>query len=186
MLTSLVKGVPYAPIWASFGNATTAIGAGLMTTFLPSTSAGKWIGYQILAGVGRGIALQMVCNASIIENNYSLTFLSQPILAAQAILPPTEIAVAVASILFFQYFGGAIGVNIAKTVFANALSSALKEYAPNVDAQKIIQAGATDFHNTVTSQDIQGVVQAYNQALALTFVCKCSTPNSINIPQIVC
>jgi hypothetical protein len=37
-----------------------AIGNGLLATLSPSTSTGKWIGYQILLGVGRGIGLQMV------------------------------------------------------------------------------------------------------------------------------
>lgn len=31
-----------------------------MTTFTANTSEGKWIGYQILAGFGRGAALNMV------------------------------------------------------------------------------------------------------------------------------
>ena len=31
-----------------------------MSLFTPRTSMGKWIGYQIIAGVGRGCAFQMV------------------------------------------------------------------------------------------------------------------------------
>lgn len=37
-----------------------AIADGLLSTFMPNTSTGKWIGYQILAGFGQGIGLQMV------------------------------------------------------------------------------------------------------------------------------
>lgn len=40
-----------------------AIGNGLLSTFDPNTSTGKWIGYQILVGAGQGGALQMVCFA---------------------------------------------------------------------------------------------------------------------------
>lgn len=42
------------------GTILSAIGSGLMSLFKPHTSMGKWIGYQIIAGVGRGCALQMV------------------------------------------------------------------------------------------------------------------------------
>lgn len=44
-----------------------AIGCGLISTFTIETSTGVWIGYQIIAGAGRGCGLQMVCFASKIE-----------------------------------------------------------------------------------------------------------------------
>lgn len=42
------------------GTVFSALGSGLMSQFTPHTSIGTWIGYQIIAGVGRGCALQMV------------------------------------------------------------------------------------------------------------------------------
>lgn len=42
------------------GNVFIALGSGLTTMFEPSTKAGEWIGYQILVGAGRGMALQVV------------------------------------------------------------------------------------------------------------------------------
>lgn len=42
------------------GNILIALGGGLTTTFVPSTGSGEWIGYQILVGAGRGLALQVV------------------------------------------------------------------------------------------------------------------------------
>lgn len=41
-----------------------AVGTGLMATFDENTSAGEWIGYQILAGLGRGIVTQVVRRGS--------------------------------------------------------------------------------------------------------------------------
>ena len=35
------------------------IGSGLYYTLDPSSSAGHWIGYQIIAGVGQGIVIQL-------------------------------------------------------------------------------------------------------------------------------
>jgi hypothetical protein len=37
-----------------------AIAYGLLSTLAPGTSTGKWIGYQIIAGVGRGLGVQIV------------------------------------------------------------------------------------------------------------------------------
>jgi hypothetical protein len=37
-----------------------AIGTGLMSTFDSHTPMSKWIGYQIVAGVGQGSGFQMV------------------------------------------------------------------------------------------------------------------------------
>lgn len=55
-----VRKLHYIPPWAILGSMVTAIGSGLMVTFEKDTSEGKWIGYQILAGFGRGTALNMV------------------------------------------------------------------------------------------------------------------------------
>ncbi|ORY10726.1 major facilitator superfamily domain-containing protein [Clohesyomyces aquaticus] len=150
--TLLLRVVPYAPVWGLVGNIAVAIGSGLLTTLTSSATAAQWIGYPILNGIGRGMALQM------------------PVLAVQAVLPSTEIAYATAIILLFQYFGGAVANCIAKTVFINALSPALRKYAPGVDVLRVIQAGATEVFELVDAKDVDGVVKAYNEALTLTFV----------------
>lgn len=48
----------YLP-WAMASGVLTSIGTGLISTFTPTTSTGTWIGYQILAGAGRGCGIQM-------------------------------------------------------------------------------------------------------------------------------
>jgi Na+/melibiose symporter-like transporter len=48
----------YQPfLWA--GGILITIGSGLYYTLDPSSSAGSWIGYQIVAGVGQGIVIQL-------------------------------------------------------------------------------------------------------------------------------
>lgn len=49
----------YLP-WSIASGAIVAIAAGLVSTFTPDTSTAKWVGYQFLAGIGRGCGLQMV------------------------------------------------------------------------------------------------------------------------------
>lgn len=50
----------YIPV-TLFAAVLLSVGSGLIATFSPSTPTGKWIGYQILYGAGRGLGLQMVC-----------------------------------------------------------------------------------------------------------------------------
>ena len=42
-----------------------AIGSGLLSMLSPSTPSSKWIGYQILLGIGRGFGIQMVNSPSV-------------------------------------------------------------------------------------------------------------------------
>lgn len=42
------------------GTVLAAVGSGLISTFTLDTNTGTWIGYQIIGGLGRGFALQMV------------------------------------------------------------------------------------------------------------------------------
>ncbi|KAH7115119.1 major facilitator superfamily domain-containing protein [Dendryphion nanum] len=147
----LLKPVPYAPVWGVFGNLCAAVGAGLMTTFQPTTSAGKWIGYQIIVGIGRGFSMQI------------------PLVAAQSTLLPSESSIAIAMLLFSQFFGGSIVNCIAKTIFINDLRPALHQYVPSVDPQKVIDAGATEIIKLVEPKDVQGIIVAYNRALTVTF-----------------
>ncbi|KAJ9260816.1 hypothetical protein DTO195F2_4429 [Paecilomyces variotii] len=146
-----VELIGYCTAWALFGCTLSSIGAGLMTTFLPSTGAGPWIGYQILMGTGRGSVLQM------------------PITAIQNLLPAQDVAIASSQVFFFQYLGGAIFLAVGETIFTNGLRSSLQTYAPNVDAQTIINAGASGVRTTAPPADLADVLLAYNHALVHTF-----------------
>lgn len=101
--------------------------------------------------------------------------LVQPILSAQAVLPESQISIATASMLFFQYFGATFLNCIAKTVFLNVLGPALAEYAPDLDSQTVIGAGATEVLKVVAPKDVEGVKLAYNKALTTTFVSEVKT-----------
>ena len=95
-------------------------------------------------------------------------------IAIQGILSPKEIPIATANIFFFQYFAGALANCIAKTIFVNALGPALREYAPNVDAQAVIHSGATEIVRLASVADRAGIIEAYNKSLTLTFWLPCA------------
>jgi hypothetical protein len=58
--TWVVGKLGYYTPWALVSAVLAAIGAGLLGTLLPDSSTGRWIGYQIISGTGRGFGLQMV------------------------------------------------------------------------------------------------------------------------------
>ncbi|KAH0831780.1 hypothetical protein AYO21_06304 [Fonsecaea monophora] len=141
---------------AATGSAFVTIAAGLTSTLTMHTGAGKYVGYQILNGVGRGITMQ------------------QPIQAVQSIVSPAMIPVATATVAFAQTFGAALFISLGQTIFINLLSHAMRTYAPGVNAQDVINTGATNYLATLpaggaNADTRHGVLRAYNQAITSTF-----------------
>ncbi|CAG8889869.1 unnamed protein product [Penicillium egyptiacum] len=94
-------------------------------TFDIGTSTGKWIGYQILAGVGNGFGVQV------------------PIIMAQGNTDAHDMG-ATTAILSFQTIGGAFMQSGAQAAFANRLLTELPNAAPNVDPSAVVATGATE------------------------------------------
>lgn len=147
----LVGRLKYYLPWILASGALTALGTGLISTFTPTTPIGTWIGYQILAGAGRGCGIQM------------------PLVAIQTTLPQDQSPVGVALAIFAQTFGGALYLTFAETDFTTALKEALRTFAPTVSADTVIAAGASSFRKVVPTADIAGVLLAYNRAVQHTF-----------------
>ncbi|ROW00329.1 hypothetical protein VMCG_07322 [Cytospora schulzeri] len=129
-----------------------SIAAGLLTTLRPSTTAANWIGYQILFGFGIGCGFQL------------------PQIAAQTVLPFKDIPTGIAITLFFQSLGGSIFVSAGNNVLNDRLVryiTALK--LESVNAEDVIEAGATAWRSVVPAESVDVVVDAYSRALRDTF-----------------
>ncbi|KAH8686944.1 major facilitator superfamily domain-containing protein [Ilyonectria robusta] len=126
LLPSILSQIVAAVFIGVIGSAAVlAIASGLLTTLSPHTSTAKWAGFQVLLGFGRGIGMQM------------------PIIAIQASTPPALTSIATAVLVFSQTFGGAVFVSIANVIFNNKLKGELTARLPHIDANMIIEAGAT-------------------------------------------
>ncbi|KAL1847040.1 hypothetical protein Plec18170_008816 [Paecilomyces lecythidis] len=123
---------------ALVGPAVGAIGAGLLCTMRVDTSAGRWIGYEIIAGAGFGAAIQ------------------QYFLAIQTVLPAEEVPIGTALLLLIQNISGAIFVSIGSAMIRNRLASGLESRpeSSRPDIMAILSAGATDVRSLVKSDDI--------------------------------
>ncbi|EGX88299.1 MFS transporter, putative [Cordyceps militaris CM01] len=127
------------------------VGSGLCTTLAPNTSVGKWVGFQIITSIGRGVALQA------------------PITAVQEYVPIQHHAVSISILSLFLQLGIAVSVSSCQTIFNNRLPALLQRYAPGVDITMIVEAGATKARHFVEPAQLPGFLYAYNKAVTSVF-----------------
>lgn len=138
---------------AIIGCAIGTVGCGLITTITPTSSVGTWIGFEILASAGIGLAIQ------------------QGFSAVQIVLPLDEVAIGTAAVVAFQSLGGAIFVSVGNTILQNDLLSASHHNKlPGVDIQAVIKGGASEFRHRVPPEAIPQLVAIYVRALQKVFV----------------
>jgi hypothetical protein len=75
--------------------------------------------------------------------------MQNPITAIQLAVPPSQIPIGTALVVFCQFFGGGIFIALSQTIFTNSLGPALDKYAPGVDAGFVINIGATSLREAV-------------------------------------
>ncbi|KAL3424015.1 major facilitator superfamily transporter [Phlyctema vagabunda] len=130
---------PFLIVGASLGT----IGAGLIYTLDIGTSSGKYIGYQIVAGVGIGVCIQV------------------PVIVAQATCAAVDLPIAMSCILFFQMLGGAIGVSVAQNIFDNRLVQSLPILAPSTSVETVLGVGAYGLQTSFSGNQLQGILESY-------------------------
>jgi MFS family permease len=154
-----------------FGSSLATVACGLFYTFNTDTSTGRWIGYQILAGVAWGSGFQMAINtvqakakpadlSTAISLNFS-KFL-QTVSTHKRKHAVNEFAA-------FQTFGGAFGIAAAQSAFVNIMTGKLASTAPTVDPATVILTGSAEIRNVFAPDQIPGIVLAYMSGLKVTF-----------------
>ena len=74
-----------------------------------------------------------------------------------------------AVVMFSQSFGAALFLSLAETVFSNSFGHLISQYAPTVNGQSVIDAGATGFRAIVSGRDLAGVLTAYAKSIDRVF-----------------
>jgi hypothetical protein len=90
-------------------------------------------------------------------------------LAVQNKLPPEQNSVGMAILIFMQGLGGALFQSFSQIALTNGLKNALPHFAPNVNPQIVINAGATGLKEAVAKADLKNVLLAYGQAVNHVF-----------------
>ncbi|PLN85653.1 major facilitator superfamily domain-containing protein [Aspergillus taichungensis] len=155
------KHVRYYNPWFFVGSSMLCIASGLYTTFSPaSVSASKWVGFQILQGLGCGFAAQMAL----------LTV--QNVLKAR----PSIIPVGISTVLFAQYFGSSVMQTMGSSIFHNKLVQGLESASgPRLDASGVtllLDAGTLNVRETALRafpDRVESIISAYNDAITTVF-----------------
>ncbi|KAB8259413.1 putative efflux pump antibiotic resistance protein [Aspergillus pseudonomiae] len=139
----LLSKVGYYQPFLLVGAAIVTIGSGLIYTWEINTSSAKIIGYQILAGMGDGICVQI------------------PVTVVQIFVHQKDLATVTALVLFFQLGSGVIGIAAGQSIFSNRVIQSLARYAPGTSPTTVLQAGAAELQAVFGEAEVQGVRRAY-------------------------
>ncbi|KFY31150.1 hypothetical protein V493_01360 [Pseudogymnoascus sp. VKM F-4281 (FW-2241)] len=130
----------------------TTIGVGLLYTLDIGTSSSKWIGYQVITGLGLGLGFQV------------------PVSAAQATLPQIDIPSGSAMIIFVQTIGGAFLVSAGQSAFVAKLSEYIVQSGPSISAPQVIGTGATEIRRVFAAEEVPIILRAYVQGIQTSFI----------------
>lgn len=116
----------------------TSIGAGLLTTFNPTSGHPEWIGYQVIFGAGTGLGYQTT-------------------LTVVQTLPVRDVSISTSIVLFLMNLVGTVMLSVVENGFTNQLVGNLGRLSSGVDPDVVMGAGATGFREMV-SEDMYGEV----------------------------
>ncbi|CAI7588105.1 unnamed protein product [Penicillium glandicola] len=139
------------PLFWIIGGTLATVGCGLFYTFDTETSAGKWIGYQIIVGFSVGWAFQAAMSN------------------AQVHASPEDMSQATAIVNFFLTVGGAFFLSAAQCVFNNRLIETVAAKLPEIDLALVIETGATEVRETFTASQVFVIIDAYMVGLKAVF-----------------
>ncbi|KAJ5871570.1 uncharacterized protein N7529_003923 [Penicillium soppii] len=155
-LASIVQGfalskIGIVPLFWVIGGVLATVGTGLFYTFDTETSAGRWIGYQIIVGFSIG------CTFQIAMSN------------AQVHASPEDMSQATAIVNFFLTVGGAFFLSAVQCAFSNQLIATLAKTLPEIDPAVVIGTGATQIREAFTASQVSIIIDAYMIGLKAVF-----------------
>lgn len=102
---------------------------------------------KIITGVGLGLVLQ------------------QPNIAAQTVLPNSEVSIGLSLLNFLSFLGGTIFVTVSQTLLENRLIEGLKEVIPSLSSSTLADGGATSLRSMVSEDKLPIVLDTYNDSI---------------------
>lgn len=134
-----------------------SIACGLFTTFEVTTGSPQWIGYEVIFGFGAGL------------------YITAPMIAVQSVLSPADTPIGIATVSFFQMFGGSLFAAISQTIFNEQLVKQLGKNVPDIDIQALLAAGTIGVGKVASLEQMPGVLRSYNIALMDPFYLAAAT-----------
>ena len=153
------------------GSMTAVTGSALFYTFETDSSLGHIIGYQLLGGLGWGLAFQVpiiMSQGSVDAQDLSCVtamVLCKPIL--QHLFSHAHEKMLILSV--FMNLGGTTFVSAAQCAFVNKMINTLASIAPGIDPDKVILTGATRIRETFSADEVPLILDAYTDGIKLAF-----------------
>ena len=161
------------------GSTLATIGCGLLYTFSTHSSPAQWIGYQILAEFGIGLAFQVsIISARATAAPTDLSSITAMVLCKSQRVPvplyrhalPTPSArIKLTYLLVFQVIGGAFFVSAGEVALSNVLLGKLPITAPSVKPQTVVATGVTELRSTFPADTIPGIIAAFMDGLKVAY-----------------
>lgn len=149
----LVSKIGYFAPPAIVGAAIGTVGCGLLSTLQVNSGPGRWVGYQVVASAGLGMAVQ------------------QGVIAVQTVLTLEQVPIGIAAVVSMQSLGGAVFVSVGNNILQNILDQAsAAKHLSGIDVKAVIAAGATQFRAIVPAESLPALLVAYNYALQRVFI----------------
>lgn len=142
----------YAP-FMHIGSAIASVGLGLLSTLTAHTSAGRWVGYQIICGVGIGLGLD------------------GPQLAAQAVFDQADVPVALTVVTTLMNLGGAVFVSVGSSIFNNRAAVLLRSSAPGLSEAVTAGTGLTELVKSLPVGERSEAIEAIQVVVSNIFQC---------------
>ncbi|KAI9644741.1 hypothetical protein NHQ30_006768 [Ciborinia camelliae] len=114
------------------GTMLSTVGCGLLTTITLDTSTFIWAAFEIIIGMGLGLAMQL------------------PYTALQIVLNEADLATANAVAVFFNQLGGALGLSISQALLLTSLQTNIPLLVPSISPEAIIKTGAVNLDRLTT------------------------------------
>ncbi|KAL8827198.1 MAG: hypothetical protein Q9191_003332 [Dirinaria sp. TL-2023a] len=140
----------YSPV-LMLGSVFAAVAVGLKGTLTPNTDSGEWILYQIVYGIGIGMASR------------------PPSIDVETVLNGSTAPTGLALLNLTLIFGGMVILSIVQNMFLNRLSRNLAIEVPGLDPDLALSNGATDLVQAVSAQFRDRVLGAYDGVLKDVF-----------------
>ncbi|KAL2831699.1 major facilitator superfamily domain-containing protein [Aspergillus cavernicola] len=129
------------------------VGAALLYTLDVDSSKARYIGPQVIFGIGIGLGNQV------------------PMTALQSFSKPEHIAPTTGVMLMCNSISGAYFVTAAQSIFANRMLETLASNAPSIDPVKVLATGASEVSRVFQGADLVAVHNAYMVGINDIFAC---------------
>ena len=146
----LTTKIGYYTPFMIFGTVLLSVGAGMLTTLEVDSGDSKWIGYQVLYGLGLGSTMQ------------------GPNLAAQTVLKTIDVPIGTSLMIFSQLLGGSVFIAVGQNVFSNQLLQRLSK-VQGFDPALLATNGATTLISQLPEDIRHNVLFEYNESLRRVF-----------------